>query len=177
MARNGNLIGPASSTDNAIARFDSTTGTVLQNSAVTIDDSGVVAGVTSLAITGSDTITSTYRLKSGIYSPTVGDEANIASHGTAYASWILIGTQCFVTGIIDITATGAGEVDFSLTLPLSTTLAGNDLYGHATGVRTAAAANVCGGPCYRSGNKAFFVTYFPATTLQTVGFNFAFQIK
>ena len=42
MARNGNLIGPASSTDNAIARFDSTTGTVLQNSGVTIDDSGNV---------------------------------------------------------------------------------------------------------------------------------------
>ena len=34
--------GAASSTDNAIARYDSTTGKVLQNSAVTIDDNGTL---------------------------------------------------------------------------------------------------------------------------------------
>ncbi len=38
----GNVIGAASSTDNAIARFDSTTGKIIQNSAVTIDDNGSV---------------------------------------------------------------------------------------------------------------------------------------
>ena len=38
----GDANGPASSTDNAIVRFDSTTGKVLQNSLVTIDDSGSV---------------------------------------------------------------------------------------------------------------------------------------
>jgi hypothetical protein len=38
----GNVRGPASSTDNAIARFDGTTGRVVQNSGVTIDDSGNV---------------------------------------------------------------------------------------------------------------------------------------
>lgn len=32
--------GPASSTDNAVARFDSTTGKVIQNSRTTIDDTG-----------------------------------------------------------------------------------------------------------------------------------------
>lgn len=36
----GDVVGPASSTDNAIARFDSTTGKLLQNSSATIDDSG-----------------------------------------------------------------------------------------------------------------------------------------
>lgn len=34
----GDVVGPASSTDNAIARFDGTTGKLIQNSAVTIDD-------------------------------------------------------------------------------------------------------------------------------------------
>ena len=34
----GDVVGPASSTDNGIARFDSTTGKLLQNSAVTIAD-------------------------------------------------------------------------------------------------------------------------------------------
>lgn len=35
--------GPVSSTDNAVVRWDTTTGEVLQNSAVTIDDSGNIA--------------------------------------------------------------------------------------------------------------------------------------
>ena len=38
----GDVVGPASSTDNALARFDSTTGKLLQNSAATLDDSGVL---------------------------------------------------------------------------------------------------------------------------------------
>ena len=36
----GDVDGPASATDNAVARFDGTTGKLIQNSAVTIDDSG-----------------------------------------------------------------------------------------------------------------------------------------
>ena len=35
----GDVVGPASSTDNAVARFDTTTGKLIQNSGVTIDDS------------------------------------------------------------------------------------------------------------------------------------------
>ena len=36
----GDVVGPASSTDNAVVRFDGTTGKLVQNSGVTIDDSG-----------------------------------------------------------------------------------------------------------------------------------------
>lgn len=44
-AGGGDVVGPASSTDNAIARFDSTTGKLLQNSALTVaDTSGTIAG-------------------------------------------------------------------------------------------------------------------------------------
>ncbi len=43
VGNSGDTVGPASSTDNAIARFDSTTGKLLQNSSVTVDDSGNVA--------------------------------------------------------------------------------------------------------------------------------------
>lgn len=39
----GDVVGPASSTDNAIARFDSTTGKLLQNSAATVDDTGNIS--------------------------------------------------------------------------------------------------------------------------------------
>lgn len=47
---------PGSSTDNAIARFDGTSGATIQNSAVTIDDSGNVA-TSAMVSAGSVTIT------------------------------------------------------------------------------------------------------------------------
>lgn len=40
----GDVVGPASATDNAIARFDATTGKLLQDSAVVIDDQGRIVG-------------------------------------------------------------------------------------------------------------------------------------
>lgn len=45
----GDVVGPASATDNAVARFDSTTGKLIQNSGVTISDTNDVAGVDSFA--------------------------------------------------------------------------------------------------------------------------------
>jgi hypothetical protein len=49
-AGSGDVVGPASATDNAVARFDTTTGKLIQNSAVTISDTGAVAGVSSLGV-------------------------------------------------------------------------------------------------------------------------------
>jgi hypothetical protein len=49
----GDVVGPASSTDNAIARFDSTTGKLLQNSVVTIGDTGAATGFTTLSASTS----------------------------------------------------------------------------------------------------------------------------
>jgi hypothetical protein len=50
---NGAVIGPSSSTDNAVTRFDGTTGKIIQNSTVTIDDSGNIITNGSLGSTGS----------------------------------------------------------------------------------------------------------------------------
>jgi hypothetical protein len=38
----GDVVGPSSATDNAIARFDTTTGKLLQNSSATMDDTGAI---------------------------------------------------------------------------------------------------------------------------------------
>lgn len=46
----GDVVGPASSTDNAIARFDLATGKLIQNSGVIIDDSNNITGVNSVRI-------------------------------------------------------------------------------------------------------------------------------
>jgi hypothetical protein len=44
----GDVVGPSSATDNAITRFDSTTGKLIQNSTVTLSDTGNLSGVTSI---------------------------------------------------------------------------------------------------------------------------------
>jgi len=50
----GDVVGPASATDNAIARFDTTTGKLIQNSVATIDDSGVLATANGLIGTNAN---------------------------------------------------------------------------------------------------------------------------
>jgi hypothetical protein len=49
----GGTAGAASSTNNAIARFDGTGGKTIQNSGVTISDTNAVSGVTDLTVSGS----------------------------------------------------------------------------------------------------------------------------
>lgn len=56
----GDVVGPASATDNAVARFDGTTGKLIQNSVVTIaDTTGNIAGFQVLTFTGSTSGTTT----------------------------------------------------------------------------------------------------------------------
>jgi hypothetical protein len=51
----GDVVGPASATDNALARYDSTTGKLIQNSVGILDDSGNLTGINS--ITDPDYVT------------------------------------------------------------------------------------------------------------------------
>ncbi len=51
----GDVTGPASATDNAITRFDGTTGKTIQNSTATLDDNGNFAGVNGLTFNTSPT--------------------------------------------------------------------------------------------------------------------------
>jgi hypothetical protein len=56
----GDVVGPASATDNALARFDLTTGKLIQNSVGILSDAGELTGLTSLNITGSGTTNPMY---------------------------------------------------------------------------------------------------------------------
>lgn len=49
----GDVVGPSSATDNAIVRFDGTTGKLIQNSAVTIDDAGNIISPDSVQFSGT----------------------------------------------------------------------------------------------------------------------------
>ena len=48
----GNVVGPASATDHAVARYDTTTGKLIQNSTLIADDSGNTSGMGSLSSAG-----------------------------------------------------------------------------------------------------------------------------
>ena len=84
----GDVVGPASATDNAIARFDATTGKLIQNSAVTISDTGDMSGVASLGVANYIDFDTTPTVTSAIgrlywdeaqFSLAVGLTANVSS--------------------------------------------------------------------------------------------------
>ena len=51
----GDVVGPVSSVDNTIARFDGTTGKIVQGSGVSVSDTADVGGVNTLGLKGSTT--------------------------------------------------------------------------------------------------------------------------
>lgn len=63
----GSVVGPGSSTDNAIVRWDGTDGETIQNSGITIDDSDNISGINN--VTGVDT---------DLVSGTAGTNGNVA---------------------------------------------------------------------------------------------------
>lgn len=73
----GDVVGPGSATDNAVARFDGTTGKLIQNSAVTIADTSgdITAGkYNTVAISGSSTPTLAVTGTSSISGSNTGDQ-------------------------------------------------------------------------------------------------------
>jgi len=85
---NGDVVGPGSSTDNALVRFDTTTGKLVQNSVGILSDAGVLTGLTGLTSSGSITFSS---LTSGRvpYATTAGlltDDADLTFDGTTLAA-------------------------------------------------------------------------------------------
>jgi hypothetical protein len=53
----GDVVGPATATDNALARFDGTTGKLIQNSVLTADDTGNAAGILSQQFSDGTAVT------------------------------------------------------------------------------------------------------------------------
>lgn len=85
----GDVVGPASATDNAIARFDSTTGKLIQNSAATIADTtgDITAGkYNTVAISGSSTPTLAVTGTTAVSGTNTGDQTSVSGNaGTATA--------------------------------------------------------------------------------------------
>jgi hypothetical protein len=79
----GDVVGPASATDNAIVRFDGTTGKLVQNSVVTIADStGDISGVGQLNATTVDATNvevTNIKAKDGTAAATIADSTGVVS--------------------------------------------------------------------------------------------------
>ena len=91
----GDVTGPASSTDNAAVRFDSTTGKLLQNSTFIIGDSTQPASVGTTPGTAASQFIST--------TPMIGGDTTIATTGTGGAGAAVI----FTTGVGGIAGSAA----------------------------------------------------------------------
>lgn len=98
----GDVVGPASATDNAIARFDLTTGKLIQNSGITIADGAT--GTLSGTNTGDQTITLTGDVTgsgTGSFAATLATvNANVGSYGSATtAPTITVNAKGLITAV------------------------------------------------------------------------------
>jgi hypothetical protein len=129
------VVNAASSTDNAIARFDSTTGNVLQNSGVTIDDSNNVSGVAQLNATTIDTTNievTNIKAKDGTASASIANSTGVFSHAT---------TTVFPAGAVGTPAiTTTGDTNTGIFFPAADTIAFAE--GGAEAMRIDSSGNV-----------------------------------
>ena len=110
----GDVYGPASSTDNAVARFDTTTGKLVQNSSVTISDTGDVAGAKTIAMSGATSGVLTVQpagttTNYAVTMPAAQGAAGslLSNDGAGALSWLVVaGVGAPVKGLQRITASG-----------------------------------------------------------------------
>ena len=128
----GDVVGPASATDNAIARFDTTTGKLIQNSAVTVaDTTGVIAGTQGVTLSGSTSgtialvptaIAGTNTITFPASTGTVALTSDITNNLTVGTTTIASGTTTRIlydnAGVLgEYTITGSGTIVAMATAP------------------------------------------------------------
>jgi len=127
----GNVDGPSSSTDNAVARFDGTTGKLIQNSGVTIDDSNNVSGVVQLNATTVDATNveaTNIKAKDGTAAIQIADTTGVVSVTAAPILTALTASQAVFTNgtkaLVSNAITGTGNVVMSTSPTLVTPILG-----------------------------------------------------
>lgn len=111
----GDVSGPASSTDNAVARFDSTTGKLIQNSTVTISDTG---DITANGATFSSAVTLSGDPAQALHAATKQYVDN-ASEGLLTKPAVDVATTANITATYDNGTSGVGA---TLTIAPTATL-------------------------------------------------------
>jgi hypothetical protein len=124
----GNVTGPVSSTDNAVVRFDNTTGQVIQNSGVIINDSGeVTVGVwkgTEVGLPYGGTGASTASQARGNILPSYTGNAGkvlAVNSGATDVEYIAAGGTGTVTSVATGTGLTGGPITTTGTVALANT--------------------------------------------------------
>ena len=159
----GDVVGPSSATDNAIARYDTTTGKLIQNSVVVVNDAGTMSGVESLVFDGTipaanpvgtmwyDQSTETLNFQQNNITQQIGEETLLYGKASSAIndSPLQIIYQTGVvgaSGVITFAPTVAGITDANLILgcatePLATNQFGRiTVYGAVHGINTTGSA-------------------------------------
>lgn len=120
----GDVVGPSSATDNAIARFNGTTGKLIQNSTVTIDDAGNIISPDSVQFSGTvpatqpigtlwfDSSTDTLNLQQNAITQQIGEEIYVYGKATATISGETLLQAVYKTGTVG----ASGTITFAPTI-------------------------------------------------------------
>ena len=145
----GDVVGPSSATDNAIARFDTTTGKLIQNSVVTVSDTGAISGVANQTFNvdgapayaegrvfyDSSANTLCYYNDNSQMTVNIGQESIVRVRNQTGAD-IPDGTVVYVNGATGNTPTIAKAIATSFTtsdiIGVTTTTIANNGFGYAT---------------------------------------------
>jgi hypothetical protein len=169
----GDVVGPASATDNALVRFDTTTGKLVQNSVGVLSDAGVLTGLTGLTSSGSITFSS---LTSGRvpYATTAGlltDSANLLFDGTT-----LTANALTVTNAVTLSGGVANGVAYLNGSKVLTTGSALTFNGTSFGVPNIDLNNGGVQYFYSSGFGSYFALTNNANAL-TFGYNGSEQMR
>jgi hypothetical protein len=150
----GDVVGPSSATDNAIARFNLTTGKLIQNSGATIDDSG---NITANNLSGTNTGDQDLSGKSDVGHTHV--KADIVDFSDAdYAPALGVDdnyvTDAEKTKLANLSGTNTGDQDLS---------SKQDVLVSGTNIKTVNSTSLLG-----SGDVAVQATLVSGTNIKTI---------
>ena len=146
----GDVVGPVSATDNAIVRFDATTGKLIQNSTVTIDDAGNIVSPDSIKFSGTapaaqpigtlwfDSSTDTLNLQQNAITQQIGEEIYVygkASNtitGETLLQAIVKTGAVGASGVITFGVAGAGVTDGGAFIGVATENIATNGFGRIT---------------------------------------------
>jgi hypothetical protein len=194
----GDVTGAASSTDNAITRFDGTTGKIIQNSTVTLDDTGNIVNTNSVQFDITPTVptaTGAMYWDDGNKTPSINLDADVTLQvGQENVALVYNGTGSTITNGSVVAVSGAqgqrpsvsladadSEALSAPTLGIATEDIANGAEGFVTtfgfvrGINTS--AFTAGAPIYLSQTAGQFTATRPSAPAHTVALGWVIKVN